>query len=127
MSEKRVVELNLGTTGVDRHGQPVRIPLGVQAAGGVAVAVAGATDGVESVLAAYKSSGVVSGVVCLAGPDAAYAEWGTALVSALRDAGATHVIIAGKPDAVGGDGVDDSCAMGMNALTFLTTTREKLA
>jgi NADH-quinone oxidoreductase subunit D len=38
VSEKRVVELNLGTTGVDQHGQPVRIPLGVQAAGGVAVA-----------------------------------------------------------------------------------------
>ncbi len=93
------------------------------AAGGVAVALAGPTDGVESVLAAYNGEEVV----CLAGPDAAYAEWGTALVTALRAAGATHVIIAGKPDAVGGEGVDDSCAMGVNALTFLTTTREKLA
>jgi methylmalonyl-CoA mutase len=93
------------------------------AAGGVAVTAAGPTDGVESVLAAYDGEAVV----CLAGTDAAYAEWGTALVAALRDAGATHVIIAGKPDAIGGDGVDDSCAMGVNALTFLTTTREKLA
>jgi methylmalonyl-CoA mutase len=93
------------------------------AAGGVAVVAAGPTDGVESVLAAYDGEAVV----CLAGTDAAYAEWGTALVAALRDAGATHVIIAGKPDAIGGDGVDDSCAMGVNALTFLTTTREKLA
>lgn len=92
------------------------------AAGGVAVAAAGPTDGVESVLAAYRSSGVVSGVVCLAGTDAAYAEWGTDLVAALREAGATHVIIAGKPI----EGVDDSCAMGVNALTFLTRTREKL-
>jgi methylmalonyl-CoA mutase len=97
------------------------------AAGGVAVTAAGPTDGVESVLAAYRSSGVVSGVVCLAGTDAAYAEWGTDLVSALREAGATHVIIAGKPDVIDGAGVDDSCAMGINALTFLTTTREKLA
>lgn len=89
------------------------------AAGGVAVEAAGPTDGVESVLSAYNGEAVV----CLAGPDAAYAEWGTALATALRDAGATHVIIAGKPI----DGVDDSCAMGVNALTFLTTTREKLA
>ncbi|UUZ61896.1 hypothetical protein [Nocardioides sp. B-3] len=89
------------------------------AAGGVAVVAAGPTDGVESVLAAYNGEKVV----CPAGPDAAYAEWGTALATALRDAGATHVIIAGKPI----DGVDDSCAMGVNALTFLTTTREKLA
>jgi methylmalonyl-CoA mutase len=89
------------------------------AAGGVAVEAAGPTDGVESVLAAYNGEAVV----CLAGTDAAYVEWGPALVAALRDAGATHVIIAGKPIA----GVDDSCAMGVNALTFLTTTREKLA
>ena len=89
------------------------------AAGGVAVELAGPTDGVESVLAAYNGERVV----CLAGPDAAYAEWGTALVTALRDAGATHVIVAGKPI----DGVDDSCAMGVDALAFLARTREALA
>jgi len=89
------------------------------AAGGVAVTAAGPTDGVESALAAYNGERVV----CLAGTDAAYADWGTDLVTALREAGATHVIIAGKPI----DGVDDSCAMGVDALRFLTTTREKLA
>jgi methylmalonyl-CoA mutase len=88
------------------------------AAGGVAVEVAGPTDGVESVLAAYNGEQVV----CLAGTDAAYADRGTDLVAALRGAGATHVIIAGKPI----DGVDDSCAMGVDALAFLTRTREKL-
>ena len=62
------------------------------AAGGVAVAVAGPTDGVESVLAAYDGQPVV----CLAGPDAAYAEWGADLVAALRDAGARHVVVAGQ-------------------------------
>ncbi len=97
------------------------------AAGGVGVEAAGPTDGVESVLAAYESSGAARGVVCLAGTDGAYAEWGTDLVAALRDAGASHVIVAGKPDAVGGERVDDSCAMGVDALRFLTTTREKLA
>ncbi|HXH77083.1 methylmalonyl-CoA mutase family protein [Nocardioides sp.] len=93
------------------------------AAGGVAVEAAGPADGVESVLAAYTSQGVACSVVCLAGTDKAYADWGTDLVTALREAGATHVIIAGKPI----DGVDDSCAVGVDALAFLTRTREKLA
>ena len=63
------------------------------AAGGIAVEVAGPTDGVDAVLAAYDGQPVV----CLAGTDAAYAEWGADLVAALRAAGATHVILAGKP------------------------------
>ena len=46
-----------------------------------------------------------------------------ALAAALREAGATHVIIAGRPI----DGVDDSAAMGVDALAFLTRTREALA
>ena len=61
-------------------------------------------------------------VVCLAGSDQAYAEWGEAAASALRAAGATHVVIAGKPV----DYADASCAMGVDALAFLTSTREKL-
>jgi methylmalonyl-CoA mutase len=66
--------------------------------------------------------------VCLAGTDATYAEWGAAAVSALREAGAQHVIVAGRPSALGdGQDVDDSCAMGVDALAFLTRTREKLA
>ena len=93
------------------------------AAGGVGVETAGPTDGVESVRAAYRSEGVACSVVCLAGTDAAYADWGSDVVTALREAGATHVIIAGKPI----DGVDDSCAVGVDALAFLTRTREKLA
>ena len=71
-------------------------------------------------LAAYDGQPVV----CLAGTDPAYAEWGAELVAALRDAGATWVILAGKP---GDLEVDDSCAMGVDALAFLTRTREKLA
>ena len=38
-------------------------------------------------------------------------------------AGATWVVIAGKPR----DGVYDSCAMGVDALEFLNLTRERLA
>ena len=89
------------------------------AAGGVAVDVAGATDGVESLLAAYDGQAVV----CLAGADAVYAEWGEAAAAALREAGATRVVVAGKPT----DYSDDACAMGVDALAFLTRTREALA
>jgi methylmalonyl-CoA mutase len=61
--------------------------------------------------------------VCLAGTDDAYAEWGGAAAAALREAGAVHVIIAGKAT----DWADDSAAMGVDALAFLNRTREKLA
>jgi methylmalonyl-CoA mutase len=89
------------------------------AAGGIATEVAGATSGVDDLVAAYGGQPVV----CLAGSDPTYAEWGSAAAAALREAGARHVIIAGKPI----DGTDDSCAMGVDALDFLTRTREKLA
>ena len=95
------------------------------AAGGIAVDVAGPTDGVDAVLAAYSGQPVV----CLAGTDKAYAEWGADVIAALRDAGARWVILAGKPgdQTVDASLVDDACAMGVDALTFLHTTREKLA
>ena len=56
------------------------------AAGGVAVDVAGATAGVDDLVAAYDGQRVV----CLAGTDAAYAEWGEAAAAALREAGAAR-------------------------------------
>ncbi len=90
------------------------------AAGGIPVDTAGATDGVDAVLAAYDGQPVV----CLAGSDPTYAEWGADAVAALRTAGAAHVIVAGKADALE---ADDSCAMGIDALDFLTRTRDKLA
>ncbi|WP_246086556.1 methylmalonyl-CoA mutase family protein [Nocardioides humi] len=89
------------------------------AAGGIAVDVAGPTAGVADLTAAYDAQPVV----CLAGTDAAYEEWGAAAAAALREAGATYVIIAGKPV----DYADDSAAMGVDALGFLTRTRERLA
>ena len=79
----------------------------------------GPTAGVDELLAAYDGQAVV----CLAGSDPTYAEWGSEAIAALREAGAQHVIIAGKQR----DDVDDSCAMGIDALDFLTRTREKLA
>ncbi|MFZ2502499.1 MAG: methylmalonyl-CoA mutase, partial [Nocardioides sp.] len=68
-------------------------------------------------------------VAVLAGSDADYAAWGAAAVAALRSAGAQHVILAGKPGptTVAADLVDDSCAMGLDAIAFLTRTREVLS
>lgn len=93
------------------------------AAGGVAVEAAGATDSVEAVVEAYAGQPVV----CLAGTDAAYADWGGELVTALRAAGATYVVLAGKPGERTVTDVDDSCAMGVDALGFLGRIREELA
>ena len=89
------------------------------AAGGVAVDVAGPTASAEDLVAAYRGQKVV----CLAGTDGAYAEWGQIAADALRAGGATRVIIAGKAT----DYADDNCAMGIDALAFLNRTREALA
>lgn len=94
------------------------------AAGGIAVEAAGATTTVDQVVAAYAAMSATTDVVCLAGNDLTYTEWGGDLVSALRAAGATWVILAGKPREIE---VDDSCAIGVDALAFCTRTREKLA
>lgn len=93
------------------------------AAGGVAVEPAGATADVAAVLEAYAGQPVV----CLAGTDAAYAAWGADLVTALRAAGASYVVLAGKPGERTVSDVDDSCAMGVDALGFLARIREELS
>ena len=79
-------------------------------------------EGVDDVVSAYREAGEPP-VVCLAGSDATYEEWGAELVSALRDAGARHVIVAGRADI----GADDSASAGLDALDFLRRTREHLA
>ena len=94
------------------------------AAGGIGCVNPGRNDDVEAVLAAYRGPDGGQPVVCLTGSDKAYAAWGAELVAALREAGARWIILAGKP---GDLAVDDSAAMGVNALDFLSRTREKLA
>lgn len=93
------------------------------AAGGVAVEACGPTASLDAVTAAYAGQPVV----CLAGTDAAYAEWGADLVAALRAAGASYVVLAGKPGERTVTDVDDSCAMGVDALAFLARIREELS
>ena len=89
------------------------------AAGGIAVDVAGATETADDLVAAYDGQRVV----CLAGSDGAYDGWADEAAGALREAGAQWVVIAGKKR----DSVDDSAATGVDALAFLTRTREQLA
>jgi len=92
------------------------------ASGGIDTVTAGATEGVDDVLGAYGEAGDFP-VVCLAGPDSAYEAWGSDLVTALREAGARHVIVAGQADI----GADDSATAGLDALDFLRRTREELS
>ena len=110
----------LGT--VAQHTARATFASNLLAAGGVAVVPAGATDGPDAVVAAYTALETPTPVVCLAGADPTYDEWGEAAAAALREAGATRVLIAGRPT----DYSDDSCAMGVDALAFLTRTREAL-
>lgn len=110
----------LATLGpVAHHTARATFAANLLAAGGVAVRVAGATAGPDDLVAAYDGEPVV----VLAGTDAAYEEWGAAAAEALRQAGARHVVIAGKPVPY----ADGSAAMGVDALAFLTQIREELA
>ncbi|HQR27993.1 MAG TPA: methylmalonyl-CoA mutase family protein [Nocardioides sp.] len=118
--EQRVFLATMGS--VAKHTARATFATNLLAAGGIAVDVAGATKGVDGVLAAYAGQPVV----CLAGTDPAYAEWGAPLVAALRGAGARRVVLAGKPGPTTVEGVDDSCALGLDALAFLTRTRQAL-
>jgi methylmalonyl-CoA mutase len=116
----------LATLGpVAAHTARAGFALNLLAAGGVAVDVAGATAGVDDLVAAYDGQSVV----CLAGTDAAYAEWGEAAASALREAGAGRVVVAGRPTSTTTglfENADDSCATGVDAIAFLTRTRRSL-
>ncbi len=92
------------------------------AAGGIGVVNPGRADDVDAVLAAHAAAGSPR-VVCLTGSDAAYAAWGAELAAALREAGARWVVLAGKKLDFE---VDDTCAMGVDALDFLRRTRAVL-
>jgi methylmalonyl-CoA mutase len=114
---QKVFLATMGT--VAAHTARATFATNLLAAGGIDVVNEGAHDDVAAVLAHYSGEPVV----CLAGADPAYAEWGTDLAHALREAGARWIVVAGKLL----DGADDNCATGIDALDFLTRTREKLA
>ncbi len=117
-AQARVFLATMGT--VAAHTARASFATNLFAAGGVDVVNEGQHDDVDAVLAHHDGESVV----CLVGHDKAYAAWGADLVGALREAGAEWVILAGRP--VEGIEADDTCAMGVDALDFLTRTREKL-
>ncbi|MFY0408843.1 methylmalonyl-CoA mutase family protein [Solicola sp. PLA-1-18] len=112
----------LATMGtVAQHTARATFAANLFAAGGVDTVTAGPTEGPDDVVAAWTEAGRPP-VACLAGHDRTYAEWGEALVAALREAGASWVVVAGKPI----EGTDDSAAVGVDAVAFLGRAREQL-
>ena len=118
-AEAKVFLATMGT--VAAHTARATFATNLFAAGGIDVVNEGRHDDADAVLAHYDGQPVV----CLVGHDKAYAEWGSELAKALREAGAQWVVLAGKP--VEGIDTDDTCAMGVDALDFLHRTREKLS
>jgi methylmalonyl-CoA mutase len=118
-AEKPVFLAAMGT--IAAHTARATFAANLLAAGGVDTVVGGPSEGVDDVLAAHEAAGRPS-VVCLVGNDAAYEAWGADLVTALRGAGATYVVLAGKMDI----GADTTVAMGVDALAFLRSIREEL-
>ena len=95
------------------------------AAGGIDVVNAGRHDDVDAVLKDYQGPDGGQPVVCLVGPDKAYAEWGAD--SCRRSARPAPSGSSWPARPVEGVETDDTCAMGVDALEFLQRTREKLA
>ncbi|CAM3151206.1 methylmalonyl-CoA mutase family protein [Saccharomonospora xinjiangensis] len=73
-------------------------------------------------VAAFSSSDTP--VACVCGTDAAYAERAAEVADALRKAGATTVLLAGKPS--GSTGIDGYIHRGCDALAVLTGTLDTL-
>jgi methylmalonyl-CoA mutase len=114
-----VVVAPLGS--VAAHGPRLTFVTNLLTAGGVAVEV---LDPVPAVgVAAPNVSG---SVVLVAGADDDYRASGTVLVEALRAAGASAVLLAGRPPAGLADLVDDAVAAGDDVLAFLGRVRDRL-
>ncbi|KZB82241.1 methylmalonyl-CoA mutase family protein [Amycolatopsis regifaucium] len=88
-------------------------------AGGIEAVNPGAT---EDIVAEFRASGTK--IACLCGSDTSYAEEAASVAKALKEAGATSVLLAGKP----GDYPDitDYLFTGCDALEVLTGTLNEL-
>ena len=75
---------------------------------------AGPTETVSDVTAAYADAGTTVAVLC--STDTLYAERAAETVAALREAGATHVLLAGRSDL---DGLDGTLHAGCDALAVI--------
>jgi methylmalonyl-CoA mutase len=111
----------LATLGhVAQHTTRAQLATNLLAAGGIAVDRSGAAGGVDDLTEAYDGQAVV----CLAGTDAAYAEWGSSAAAALRAAGAGRVIVVSTGSTHAW--ADDSFRPGDDAVDFLGRTRAAL-
>lgn len=111
------------------HGRRVGFARELYEAGGVETLVdpAGLADANEAA-ARFAASG--ASIACLCGSDDAYGDVGESFVAALKQAGATYVVLAGKPGereaAWRGAGVEDFVFAGCDALGALERAYRQL-
>lgn len=91
-------------------------------AGGIEPVEAGPTETADEVVAAFREAGTPVAVLC--STDALYRERAAATAAALRDAGATRVLLAGKHEV---DGVDGHLFAGCDALAVIGSIEEVLS
>jgi methylmalonyl-CoA mutase len=91
-------------------------------AGGIDTVDAGPTQAVDDVVAAFRKAETPVAVLCSS--DKLYADRAAAVVAALRDAGARHVLLAGKAQV---DGLDGHLYAGGDALAVLNGVLEEVA
>lgn len=92
------------------------------AAGGIRSVDAGPTESTAQVVEAFTASGAK--LACVCGTDKAYAEQLREVVAALREAGASAVVVAGKPADDGG--ADGAVFTGCDAVAAVTEALETL-
>jgi len=80
------------------------------------------TAGTGELVEAFRASGTT--VACLCSSDKIYLHGAEPVSTALREAGATHIWLAGKPGEV--TGVDGYLFTGVDALSVLRTTLDTL-
>lgn len=120
----RVFLANLGAVAV--HTARATFAKNFFEAGGIeAVGTDGYTDD-AAVVAAFAASGCRIAVICSS--DAVYADRASATATALRDAGATRIYLAGHPgdarDALAAAGVDEFIHVGVDVLAALRTAHD---
>jgi len=97
-------------------------------AGGIEAIAASSAQTLPEMLGGFRASG--ASLACLCSSDKVYASDGTEAAKALREAGAAHVYLAGKPGdleaALRKAGVESFVAAGGNALETLTSAYDHL-
>ncbi|WP_395728794.1 methylmalonyl-CoA mutase family protein [Nakamurella sp.] len=110
----------LGT--VAEHSARAAFVTNLLSAGGIVARSAGRTESVHDVVASYDGERVV----LVVGADARYAEWGADVINGLRAAGATRIVLAGRPVPAVAELIDDHIAVGQDVVEFLRRVRDAL-